>query len=206
MRFAAARKRKNVRPTSTTTSPLTGKEHNDETHPCDCNYPDNRGLGLTHALAGPNTAPPVLMAKAARGGSHDRATGHSGAHRHGRWHRRDGKDHGRFCGGIRGGRLDQALVAVEEAAGFTPPQSAAWSELEGEIRAAGISIKDACGDAADPQTAAVAPHRLARLEILLTVGLASLRRVRPAFERLYATLSEAQKVAFDSLITGNRHH
>ena len=159
--------------------------------------------GLTHALAGPNTTPPILMAEAAHGGG---ATGHSGAHRRGWWHRPGGEGHGRFCGGIGGGRLDHALDAVEEAAGFTPPQSTAWSELKDEIHASGTSIEDACGDAADPETATPAPHRLARLETLLSVGLASLRRVRPAFERLYATLSEEQKKSFDSLMTGNRHH
>jgi hypothetical protein len=50
------------------------------------------------------------------------------------------------------------------AAGFTPSQNAAWSELKGEIRAAGASIEDACGESANTETPTPAPHRLARLE------------------------------------------
>lgn len=39
--------------------------------------------GLTHALAGPNTMPPALMAEATHGKSHDQASGHSAPHRSG---------------------------------------------------------------------------------------------------------------------------
>ena len=39
--------------------------------------------GLTHALSGPNTMPPALMAEATHGKSHDQASGHSAPHRSG---------------------------------------------------------------------------------------------------------------------------
>ena len=162
--------------------------------------------GLTHALAGPNWTPPVLMAEAAHGNSHGWTSSHSVPHQRGWSHRPGGKGHGRFCSRIQEDGLDPALTAIEQAAGFTPPQNAAWSELKGEIRAAGASIEDACGEAADSESPAPAPHRLARLETLLTAGLAGLRRVRPAFERLYATLSKEQKATFNSLMTGKGHH
>ena len=39
--------------------------------------------GLTHALSGPNTMPPALMAEATHGKSPDQASGHSAPHRSG---------------------------------------------------------------------------------------------------------------------------
>jgi hypothetical protein len=56
-------------------------------------------------------------------------------------------------------------------------------------------------DAEMPRTA---PERIARLELMLTVGLEVVGRVRPAFDSFYAVLTDEQKKAVDALIS-RRH-
>ena len=46
-----------------------------------------------------------------------------------------------------------------------------------------------------------APERLQRFESLATTGLGILQRIRPAFDRFYATLSDKQKKAIDDVIS-----
>ena len=57
-----------------------------------------------------------------------------------------------------------------------------------------------CEEMEKTDTPVSAPDKLARVETLATTGLAILQRIRPAFERFYATLSAKQKKALDGLI------
>ena len=52
-----------------------------------------------------------------------------------------------------------------------------------------------------------ATGKFARMETMLTAGLEVVKTVRPAFDKLYATLDEKQQAALDKMISrGGRRH
>jgi hypothetical protein len=105
-----------------------------------------------------------------------------------------------ICSDRREHRLEAGLAFVEGFVNFTPEQTAAWTELADAVRGGSASIGEACAELDLADTSASAPERLARFETLAATGVDILRRVRPAFDRFYATLSDTQKQAIDDLI------
>jgi hypothetical protein len=109
-----------------------------------------------------------------------------------------------ICSERRNQGIEHGLAFVEGFVNFTPEQTTAWNELGAAIRAGSASVGEKCTElraAGEPRTA---PERLARFEAMATTGLDILKRVRPAFDRFYATLSEKQKKALDGLIEHRR--
>ncbi len=127
---------------------------------------------------------------------------HFGGHggwRHGRGHHARGM--AMMCGEHRDQRIEHGLAFVEGFVNFTPEQTTTWGELTKEIRAGSATIGEKCDElekAGEPESA---PDRLQRFESMTTTGLGILQRIRPAFERFYASLSDKQKKAIDDLIS-----
>ena len=126
--------------------------------------------------------------------------GPGGWHGHG-----SGRGHGfaAVCSDRRERGIEHGLAFVEGFVNFTPEQTAAWNELGAAVRAGSAAIGEKCKEleqAGEPRTA---PERLARFEALATTGVDALKRIRPAFDRFYATLSDKQKQALDGLMS---HH
>ena len=122
---------------------------------------------------------------------------------HGGWHRGHGRGMAMICTDRRDRRIEDGLAFVEGFVNFTPDQTTAWSELTQAIRAGSATIGEKCQEMENTDTALSAPDRLARVETLATTGLAILQRIRPAFDRFHATLSDKQKKALDGLMS---HH
>ena len=118
--------------------------------------------------------------------------GHGGGH---------GRGMAMICTDRRDRRIEDGLAFVEGFVSFTPEQTTAWSELIQVIRAGSATIGEKCQEMENTDTALSAPDRLARVETLAATGLAILQRIRPAFDRFHATLSDKQKKALDALIS-----
>ena len=122
---------------------------------------------------------------------------------HGGWHH--GRGHARgmamICSERRDQRIEHGLAFVEGFVNFTPEQTTAWSELTDVVRAGSASIGEKCEELEKTGMPESAPDRLQRFETLASTGLGILQRIRPAFERFYATLSDKQKKAVDDLIS-----
>jgi len=119
-------------------------------------------------------------------------------HGHGRGH---GRAMAMICTERRDRHIEDGLAFVEGFVNFTPEQTAAWTELTRTIRAGSATIGEKCDELEKTDTPVSAPDRLARFEGMATTGLAILRRIRPAFERFHATLSDKQRKALDDLIS-----
>ena len=110
----------------------------------------------------------------------------------------------RICSEQRDERLDKAIGFVESFTAFTAQQTGAWNDLVDALRAGSARVGDACSTHDWANAPASAPEKLARLEVMVSLGLDLVQQVRPAFDSFYATLDEKQKKALDDLI--GRHH
>lgn len=151
------------------------------------------------------------------------------AHRQGGWH---GKGHhgmggmhmgfggpmGRFCKGDLAERTDYMLVRIEHRVKPTDAQKPGFEEFKSAMKAAAAKVAAACPAA--PQAAATdtgedkserkrvrkeLPERLADTEAQLTAALDALKTVRPAAEKLYATLDQAQKDTVSKMGMRGKH-
>ena len=124
---------------------------------------------------------------------------------HGGWRHGHGRGHARgmamICSDQRNERIEHGLAFVEGFVNFTPDQTTAWGELTEAIRAGSATIGEKCAELENTDTPDTAPERLQRFETLATTGLGILQRIRPAFDRFYATLSDKQKKAIDDVIS-----
>ena len=118
--------------------------------------------------------------------------GHGGRH---------GRGMAMICTDRRDRHIADGLAFVEGFVNFTPEQTAAWSELTQAIQAGSATIGEKCEEMEKTDVPLSAPDRLARVEALAATGLAILQRIRPAFDRFYATLSDKQRQALDGLIS-----
>ena len=135
------------------------------------------------------TAPSYAAGVVAR---HTDWGGHGGHHRRGM---------AMICSDRRDQRIEHGLAFVEGFVNFTPEQTTSWGELTQAVRAGSATIGAKCEEMKAADTPESAPDRLQHFESLATTGLAILQRIRPAFDRFYATLSDKQKKALDSLIS-----
>ena len=124
---------------------------------------------------------------------------------HGGWHQGHGRGPGRglamICSDRRDQGIENGLAFVEGFVNFTPEQANAWSELSGAVRGESATIGETCEEMEKADPPQSAPEKLARAETLGAAGLGMLQRIRPVFERFYATLSDTQKQALDNLIS-----
>ncbi len=122
---------------------------------------------------------------------------------HGGW--RHGRGHARgmemICSDRRDQRIEHGLAFIEGFVNFTPEQTTTWGELTKEIRAGSATVGEKCEELKNTDTPESVPDRLQRFESLATTGLGILQRIRPAFERFYASLSDKQKKAIEDLIS-----
>lgn len=116
-------------------------------------------------------------------------------------HGRHGRRFGRFCGHRHGRRFDRLTGVVEGLMTFTPTQDQAWKSLTVTMKDVKDSITKDCDELKTAGRPKTASQKLARMEKVLSSRLASLRRVRPAFDEFYATLNEKQKSAIDNLFS-----
>lgn len=144
------------------------------------------------------------------------------AHRHGGWHHRGHHGWGgpqgmmgpvgRLCRGNPAEKADLMLVRLEYKVNPTDAQKPALEELKTAVRSAAQKIAAACPRTEpssaenDAEPGRSAPKeitaRLADAEAQLTAVLEGLKVVRPAAEKLYATLDEAQKKAVSEMGRG----
>ena len=158
-------------------------------------------VGLVGAYAGWNALRPQMLSFAAETVTqHFRVGGHAQGWSHG------GRGHGlaMICSDRRDQRVDRAVALIESFVDFTPAQTAAWDALTTAARDSSQTIGRACEGLGEPAEQRTAPERLERLERLMTTGLDVVKRVRPAFDGFYGTLTDQQKAALDALAS-HRH-
>lgn len=109
-----------------------------------------------------------------------------------------------LCSDRRDRGVENGLAFVEGFVNFTPEQTAAWKELSAAVRAGSATIGEKCKEMEKAGMPETAPAKLARFDEMATTGLAILKRIRPTFDRFYATLSEKQKKALDSMLSRHR--
>jgi hypothetical protein len=127
---------------------------------------------------------------------------------------------GPLCRGNATEKADLMLVRLEYRLKPTDAQKPAFDELKSAVKSAAGKVAAACpaksqptaSDAKDqgPATRDITA-RLADAEAQLTAALDGLKTVRPAAEKLYASLDEAQKKAVSEFgmgghAKGGRHH
>ena len=78
-------------------------------------------------------------------------------------------------------------------------QAESWRGVESALVDARKPIDSGCGKLKAIPASATATAQAARLEVALSSSLDALRRVRPSFDRFYATLDDGQRRQVDKL-------
>jgi hypothetical protein len=150
------------------------------------------GIALTGLMAG------GIAASAHRGD-----WGHSGGGHGGGYGKMGGKGGmmGAVCKGNASEIADLMLVRLEYKIKPTDAQKPAFNDLKAAAKTAALKAKAGCptepvrgADGARPAPKAPT-ERLALMEAKLAAELDAIRTVRPAADKLYATLSDEQKTA-----------
>ncbi len=131
------------------------------------------------------------------------AAGPGGAIAHGRWGGHGAKA---LCSDQRDIRLSAATGFVEAFVSFTPEQTASWNTLKAALEAGSRKVGAACVSAEAQGDGGTAPQRLARVELALGTALEIVQDVRPAFDDLYAKLSDEQRTRIDEMISKRGRH
>jgi LTXXQ motif family protein len=123
---------------------------------------------------------------------------------HGHGMRRGGPSFniGMFCGD--GPRVDRMLERLEERVKPTDGQKAPFEEFKAVAKTAADKVKGAC----PIEAARNVPERFGMAEKRLEAALDAVRTVRPAAEKLYASLSDEQKATVNGMREGRGrdHH
>ena len=145
------------------------------------------------------------------------------AHRHGGWHHKGhhgwGSHHGMMglagplCRGNAAEKADLMMVRLQYKVNPTDAQKPAFDELKAAVKSAAEKVAATCppkperaADGAKPERPAPKEitARLADTEAQLTAVLEGVKVIRPAAEKLYATLDDAQKKAVSEIGMGKR--
>jgi hypothetical protein len=162
--------------------------------------------GATFAFSGVapqtmNTAKLELISSAMAAGGEDEGLGYRGHHRGGR--------HGMrmICSDRRAEKVEDAIGFAEAFFTFRGEQKVAWDGLAAALREGSTTIGKHCEAMKAEGRQKTATGKFARMETMLTAGLEVVKTVRPAFDKLYATLDEKQQAALDKMIRrgGGRH-
>ncbi len=136
-------------------------------------------------------------------GSAAAAGGHHGWGRHGGRGGHGGLRH--ICSESRGEKLENAIGFAEAFFSFNSEQKTAWAGLTSALRESSAAIGERCDALKEGERSKSATAKLERVETMLTAGLDVVKKVRPAFDGFYATLTDDQKAALDKLIEHKRH-
>jgi hypothetical protein len=126
-----------------------------------------------------------------------------------RYHR--GGRHGgmrMICSDRRAEKVEDAIGFAEAFFSFNAEQKVAWDGLATALRDGSETIGKHCEAMKGDDKAKTATDKFARMETMLTAGLEVVQKVRPAFDKLYATLDAKQQAALDKMIQrrrGGRH-
>ncbi len=101
-------------------------------------------------------------------------------------------------------RTEDMIAYVEQQLGITAAQREAWERFTETVRDSADAMQIARGAVDDGKPGAL--QRFARFEVVADAASAALRRIRPALESLYRTLDEAQRTAFDELLSHGTPH
>jgi LTXXQ motif family protein len=112
--------------------------------------------------------------------------------------RRGGLDFhmGMFCGD--GSRVDRMLTRFEEQVKPTEGQKASFDEFKAVAKTAADKVKSAC----PIEAARNVPEQFGMAEKRLEAALDAVRTIRPAADKLYASLSDEQKAAVNGMRVG----
>lgn len=153
--------------------------------------------GATFAFSGiapntMNTAKLELISSAMASGGH--GGGYRGHHRGGR--------HGMrmICSDRRAEKVEDAIGFAEAFFTFRGEQKTAWDGLATALRDGSTTIGKHCAAMKDDDSQKTVIGKFARMETMLAAGLEVVQTVRPAFDKLYATLDEKQQAALDKMI------
>ena len=135
--------------------------------------------------------------------AHTRAAGHwmSGRSDHPPGHGID-----RFCAGDRAAAVEGVLAYGASALDIGDEQAAAWDRFAASVRAADTTFDGVCAEIAATGETSTAPAALALVENAMALGLEAVREVRPAFDELYATMTDEQRETLDRAIADHRRH
>lgn len=148
-----------------------------------------------------NTAKLELISSALASERHGEDRGYRGHHRGGR--------HGMrmICSDRRAEKVEDAIGFAEAFFTFRGEQKVAWDGLAAALREGSATIGKHCEAMKAEGRQKTATGKFARMETMLTAGLEVVKTVRPAFDKLYATLDEKQQAALDKMISrGGRRH
>ena len=99
-------------------------------------------------------------------------------------------------------RVEGRIAFMKAELGVTDAQAPSWDQFAQALRTARGHLTEAGQALAASQTGqSNSPSRLEAYERHLSMRLDSLRGARESFQRLYATLSPAQKQTADELVT-----
>lgn len=158
------------------------------------------GAALLTLGAATYAATPSTNGNAPGASSEDASGKMHRAHWRGR-HGKRGHGFGRMCSDRQGKRFDRLTGVIEGLMTFTPAQDQAWKSLNTTVQGERAAIKKDCDELKAAERPKTASQKLARMEKVLSTRLSSLQRVRPAFDKFYATLNEKQKTAIDNLFS-----
>lgn len=88
---------------------------------------------------------------------------------------------------------------IERFTRFTPEQSRAWKTFMNSLQEADVQMGQICSEQIPALQSGTAPEKLAQVEKLMAMGLDALRKIRPAFNSFYGTLSQEQRHALDEM-------
>ena len=117
-----------------------------------------------------------------------------------RGHHRGGR-HGMkmVCSDRRAEKVEDAIGFAEAFFTFKGEQKVAWDGLATALRDGSTTIGKHCEAMKAHSGQETAIGKFARMETMLAAGLEVLQTVRPAFDKLYATLDEKQQAALDKM-------
>jgi len=141
-----------------------------------------------------NTAKLELISSAMASGGHGEKGGYRGHHRGGR--------HGMrmICSDRRAEKVEDAIGFAEAFFTSQGEQKVAWDGLAAALREGSTTIGKHCEAMKAEGREKTATGKFARMETMLTAGLEVVQTVRPAFDKLYATLDEKQQAALDKMV------
>jgi hypothetical protein len=145
------------------------------------------------------------------------------AHRHGGWHHKGhhgwGGPHGMMglagplCRGNAAEKADLMMVRLEYKVNPTDAQKPAFDELKMAVKTAAAKVAAVCPPRPEPTAdggTKPAPKditaRLADTEAQLAAAIEGMKIIRPAAEKLYASLDDEQKKAVSEIGMGKRGH
>jgi hypothetical protein len=101
-------------------------------------------------------------------------------------------------------RYEALKIAVPVLLRLTAEQKNSWAALNAALAQGRTSLDAGCARLNGIPASGSAPSQAARLEVVLSSSLDALHRVRPAFDRFYATLDDGQRRQVDTLFDNYR--